>query len=466
MVWRRWFYRLFFIFAGLIALHVLITTGLLSMRGEGGSGNSTSVWQIWLLGGASIAAGGVVMWFVLRRMMQPLVELSRHVRSLSGAEPLAATGMIDRDDLGALAGVFDRMQRDLADRREQMEDHAERLQTVLTSMAEGVLAVGPDKSILLANDAARQLLEFATPNSQGRSLLAVTRARAVYDAVSQALSGAEPVVKEFDAPGPIRRKLQLSATRLPGEPCPGVVVVLHDMTELRRLESLRRELVTNVSHELKTPLAAIKGYAETLRLGAINDHEHNLHFVRRIEEQADRLHKMILDILQIARVESGQESFDFCAVPVAELFQRCADQFAVAAAVKQIRLAVEPPLQPLSLYADEEGVQTIISNLVDNAIKYTPQGGRVTVQASPQDSLVVLEVADTGVGIAEQHLERIFERFYRVDKARSSELGSTGLGLSIVKHLAQAFGGNVSVESEPGRGSTFRVELPRADLPT
>ena len=118
MVWRRWFYRLFFIFAGLIALHVLITTGLLSMRGEGGSGNSTSVWQIWLLGGASIAAGGVVMWFVLRRMMQPLVELSRHVRSLSGAEPLAATGMIDRDDLGALAGVFDRMQRDLADRRE------------------------------------------------------------------------------------------------------------------------------------------------------------------------------------------------------------------------------------------------------------------------------------------------------------------------------------------------------------
>jgi two-component system phosphate regulon sensor histidine kinase PhoR len=232
------------------------------------------------------------------------------------------------------------------------------------------------------------------------------------------------------------------------------------MTELRRLESLRRELVANVSHELKTPLAAIKGYAETLRLGAINDQDHNLHFVRRIEEQADRLHKMILDILQIARVESGQESFEFCDVSVTDLLRQCADQFGAAAAVKQIELAIDSPSEPLTVYADHEGVQTILSNLIDNAIKYTPAGSRVAVQARQCGSLIVLEVADTGVGIPEQHLDRIFERFYRVDKARSSELGSTGLGLSIVKHLAQAFGGSVSVESQPGRGSTFRVELP------
>jgi two-component system phosphate regulon sensor histidine kinase PhoR len=213
---------------------------------------------------------------------------------------------------------------------------------------------------------------------------------------------------------------------------------------------------------LKTPLAAIKGYAETLRLGAINDQEHNLHFVSRIEEQADRLHKMILDMLQIARVESGQESFDLDDVSVGQLLQRCSDQFAAVAAAKQIELAIESPDQPLFIYADEEGAQTILSNLVDNAIKYTPSGGRVVVHASQRDYFVVLEVADTGVGIPEQHLERIFERFYRVDKARSSELGSTGLGLSIVKHLAQAFGGNVSVQSRPGVGSKFRVELPPA----
>src|SRR5262249_13600007 len=157
------------------------------------------------------------------------------------------------------------------------------------------------------------------------------------------------------------------------------------------------------------------------------------------EEQADRLHKMILDILQIARVESGQESFEFCDVSVTDLLQRCSDQFAASAAAKQIQLAIESPREPISIHADDEGAQTILSNLVDNAIKYPPPGGRVVVRAKPRDHFVVLEVADTGVGIPNQHLDRIFERFYRVDKARSSELGSTGLGLSIVKHLAQAF---------------------------
>jgi two-component system phosphate regulon sensor histidine kinase PhoR len=453
----QWFYRLFFLFAGLIVVHVLMTTALLS---AGGASGVQRLWPLWLLASLSIAIGGGVTWFAVRRMLKPLADLSRHVRSLSGVAVNPSVPLGNNDELGALIGAFDRMQRDLAERRDQVEDHAEQLQTVLSSMAEGVLAVGQDKSIVIANDAARQLLDFATPDAQGRSLLAVTRARPVHEAITQALASNSPIIQEFDSPGPTRRKLALRATRLPGDPCPGVVVVLHDMTELRRLESLRRELVANVSHELKTPLAAIKGYAETLRLGAINDQEHNLHFVRRIEEQADRLHKMILDILQIARVESGQESFEFCDISVTELLQQCSDQFTANAAAKQIELAIEFPHQPLSIYADEEGVQTILSNLVDNAIKHTPQGGRVAVKASQRDHFVLLEVIDTGVGIPQQHLERIFERFYRVDKARSSELGSTGLGLSIVKHLAQAFSGNISVESEPGRGSTFRVELP------
>jgi two-component system phosphate regulon sensor histidine kinase PhoR len=458
----QWFYRLFAILAGLIVVQVAVTTILLSAQAGTNPNSSLPLWQLWLLGTVSIALGGVITWFAVKRMMQPLVELSQYVRAVGGTDTSPSTAIAHRDELGALAGVFDRMQRDLAERRDQMEDHAERLQTVLSSMAEGVLAVGPDKLILLANEAARQLLDFATPDSHGRSLLAVTRARPVYDVIAQALASPAPVMKEFDAPGPIRRKLALRATRLPGDPCPGVVVVLHDMTELRRLESLRRELVANVSHELKTPLAAIKGYAETLRLGAINDQDHNLHFVRRIEEQADRLHKMILDILQLARVESGQESFEYRDVSVANLLQQCSEQFAAASVAKQVELSIQPPPPSLSIYADEEGVQTILSNLVDNAIKYTSSGGRVSVGASEQDSFVALEVADTGVGIPEQHLERVFERFYRVDKARSSELGSTGLGLSIVKHLTQAFGGNVSVISQAGRGSTFRVELPRS----
>jgi len=192
-----------------------------------------------------------------------------------------------------------------------------------------------------------------------------------------------------------------------------------------------------------------------------HDQEHNLHFVRRIEEQADRLHELILDILQIARVESGQESFELTDVPVGEVLDECGEQFAETAAAKRIELRIEPPPRDATIHADEEGLRTILNNLVDNAIKYTPAGGRVTISAAANAAVVTLEVADTGIGIAEKDLARIFERFYRADKARSRELGGTGLGLSIVKHLAHAFGGNVSVESQPQRGSVFRVELPR-----
>jgi two-component system phosphate regulon sensor histidine kinase PhoR len=239
------------------------------------------------------------------------------------------------------------------------------------------------------------------------------------------------------------------------------MLVVHDLSELRRLENLRRELVANVSHELKTPLAAIKAYAETLRLGAVNDPDNNLAFVRRIEEQADRLHELILDILQIARLEQGQETFDIGPVPLAGVVDDACHQFADAAAAKQIELQSELA-DGLVAMADEEGVHTILTNLIDNALKYTPSGGRITIRGRSSEGFVVVEVEDTGIGIAPQDQSRIFERFYRVDKARSREIGGTGLGLSIVKHLAQSFGGAVSLTSQPGHGSTFRVELPVA----
>ena len=338
----------------------------------------------------------------MQRIVEPLSQLTRSVRaaSVSDSGPHLAAG--PHDEVGVLAGAFDQLQRDLARRLGEIQQNNQRLETVLSSMAEGVLAVSPDRTILLANEAGRQLLDFATPSPVGRSLLEVTRSRPVHEAAAQAFRTAQPVVTEFDAPGVSRRTLSLRATRLPGEPCPGVMIVLHDMTELRRLENLRRELVANVSHELKTPLSAIKGYAETLRLGAVNDAEHNLHFVHRIEEQADRLHQLILDILQIARVESGQESFELTAVPVAEVIEQCLEPFSEVAAAKQIRLQVETPPVDVMVVADDEGLRTILSNLVDNGLKYTPEGGAVTVRARADETTVTLEVQDTGIGIAEQ----------------------------------------------------------------
>ena len=459
MGFAQWFWRLFLVFAGLIVVHVLAVSLIASAE----LGSAAKAWPFWACGAAAMACGAVAIWFCVQRIVAPLAELTAQARAVSTGDRSALLGLDHRDEVGVLAGAFNQMQRDLDRRLDQIQKNNERLQTVLGSMAEGVLAVGPDHTILLANDAGRQLLDFATPEPLGRPLLEVTRARPVYSAVQKALATTGPVETEFDSPGLLRRTLLLRATRLPGAPCPGVMVVLHDMTELRRLENLRRELVANVSHELKTPLAAIKGYAETLRLGAVHDPEHNVQFVRRIEEQADRLHELILDILQIARIESGQESFELTDVPLAELIEQCCEQFAETAAARKIALAAELPPRELTVWADDEGVRTILSNLVDNAIKYTPEGGAVTVRANSDSDSATLEVADTGIGIAEQDQERVFERFYRADKARTRELGGTGLGLAIVKHLTQAFGGNVSLTSQPGRGSTFRVQLPRTE---
>ncbi len=463
MGFAQWFWRLFLAFAGLIVAHALVVTGILAFRNL--SHDYRAVF-LWTAAGVTIFFGAMAMWYCARRIVEPLSELSRHARAVASPQDQQPAAGGRSDELGEVAAAFSSMRRDLARRVEQIQANNERLQTVLAAMVEGVLAVGPDKTILLANEAGRELLDFVTPQPIGRSLLEVTRARPVYEAVSQALVAPSPVITEFDAPGRERRTLSLRATRLPGDPCPGVMLVLRDLSELRRLENLRRELVANVSHELKTPLAAIKAYAETLRLGAVHDAEHNLTFVHRIEEQADRLHQLILDMLQIARLEQGQETFDIGPVPVAELIEACAHQFADAAAARRIELRTEPPPDDVAALADEEGLRTILNNLVDNAVKYTPEGGRVTIRGLLAEGTVVLEVQDTGIGIAPDDQARVFERFFRVDKARSRELGGTGLGLSIVKHRAQSFGGLVSLESTPGRGSTFRVQLPVATLAT
>jgi two-component system phosphate regulon sensor histidine kinase PhoR len=454
------FWRLFLLLSTLVVIYAVGLAAIVTYWQPTADGRMPYL-VLWTMAGATIVAGVGLTWWGVQQIVEPLAQLSRSVRAIAAGDderPIASDGS---DEMGVLAAAFNQMQRKLARRLDQVQEHSERLQTVLGSMVEGVLAVTPERTILLANDAGRRMLDFTTAEPVNRPLLEVTRARPVYEAVIQALQAHAPVEHEFDSPGLQRRTLAMRATRLPGEPCPGVMIVLHDVTELRRLENLRRELVANVSHELKTPLAAIKAYAETLRMGAVNDPEHNLNFVHRIEEQAERLHQLILDMLQIARIEAGQEMFNVIDVPILDLLEECADQFADAASGNQIALDVQPCNGSLTARADEEGVRTILNNLVDNAVKYTPAGGRVTVVCSEAGEVVTLEVRDTGIGIAAKDQARVFERFYRVDKARSREIGGTGLGLSIVKHLAHAFGGSVGLESHLGRGTAFRVQLPK-----
>jgi two-component system phosphate regulon sensor histidine kinase PhoR len=223
---------------------------------------------------------------------------------------------------------------------------------------------------------------------------------------------------------------------------------------------MRREFVANVSHELKTPLAAIKAYAETLRLGAIHDRDKNLQFVEQIESQAELLNQQIHSLLQLARVESGQQLWNIETVAINEVCQECVHRFQSEAESRGVTLSFNPHPQPPNAVADRDGVRTILDNLISNALHYTPRDGRVTVATERDGRFVVVTVTDTGIGIAPEHQSRIFERFYRVDRARSRDRGGTGLGLAIVKHLVQAFAGRIEVQSQVGQGSCFTFHLP------
>jgi two-component system phosphate regulon sensor histidine kinase PhoR len=296
----------------------------------------------------------------------------------------------------------------------------------------------------------------------------VIRNHELHEAVTSVLTTSEPQRFELRRAGPPVMCVDIHVQPLPGEPCPGVVLVIHDTTALRRLESIRREFVANVSHELKTPLSSIKAYAETLQNGALSDPVMSKRFLERIEEQTERLTRLIMDMLMLARIESDHQAFEIVSLEVPPIVKKCVDDHRGAAEAKHIALVAQAdgePAQaaaPCRMKADREGLREILDNLLDNAIKYTPEGGRVSVVWRSNGTMAQIAVRDSGIGIKPEDQERIFERFYRVDKARSRELGGTGLGLSIVKHLAQSMNGTVAVESEVGKGSTFTVELPVA----
>jgi two-component system phosphate regulon sensor histidine kinase PhoR len=417
-------------------------------------------WYLWTL--ASIVGFIALVSTLLAsgRVMRPLSHLKEAAESVAAGNYNQKIPVDGNDEVGQLAQAVNRMRRALVKQLTELQQNSLRLETVLSSMVEGVLAVDADHRVLLANAAAKSMLLIETREIVGRPLLEVTRNRSVREALEKAFQRDDPYESEFETSGINRRYLALRAARLAGDPCPGAVAVLYDITDLRQLENIRREFVANVSHELKTPLASIKAYAETLRMGAIHDQEHNIPFLERIEEQADRLHQLIQDLLQLARVESGKEAFEIRDVSLGNLIDQCEPVYYGRAQAKNLELQIDPAAGPVIARADVSGLTTILDNLVANAIQYTPAGGLVTIRYRADDGRAVLEVEDTGVGIAPRDQARIFERFYRVDKARSRELGGTGLGLAIVKHLTQAFGGEVSVSSEPGTGSTFQVRLP------
>jgi len=322
--------------------------------------------------------------------------------------------------------------------------------------------------VRFANRSAKALLDAAPETLEGRPLPQVVRDPSVLTLVRQALERAEPSEAEVVLASGPRRLLHVHvAPVIDGGAAPGAILLARDVSAIRRLERMRSDFVANVSHELRTPIAAITGAAETLAGGALSDAEAAPRFVETIERHADRLKALVDDLLTLSRLESAPDTVERVPFDVGSTLRQACEALVARAREAGLTLAVEAP-SPLRVRGDPEAMRRVVDNLVVNAITYTPAGGSVRVTGVAEGAQAVLTVADTGIGIAREHLERVFERFYRVDKARSREKGGTGLGLAIVKHGVHLHGGTVDVRSRVGVGTEFvvRVPLDRAEPPS
>ena len=412
-----------------------------------------------------LAAAGIFVITVVVSFTFSLLFSSRINRVRRFAERAAAGDFTPPqraaagDELADLADAVGGMVAQLGQTIHTLTDERNRSAAILGSMVEGVAVVGGDERILYCNQAFEQILELPQGSSQGKKLVEGLRQADLVTAVRQVLPGGDEVTGEVEVGTVRRRSFSVTAAPVRAAEASSAVLVLHDITELRRLERVRRDFVANVSHEFKTPLTAIQGFAETLLGGALDDKANRKRFVEIIREHARRLARLTDDLLKLSRIEAGRLDLESRPVSVTGLVNGCVETARLKAESRGLRIAVELPEGLPPVRGDAVQLDEVLQNLIDNALQYTPSGGRIDVTAYSNGHEVIFTVADTGIGIPESDLERIFERFYRVDAARSREAGGTGLGLSIARHIVDAHGGRIWVESAVGQGSRFRFSI-------
>ncbi|MBW5449129.1 HAMP domain-containing protein [Cohnella sp. CFH 77786] len=412
------------------------------------------------------ALAAAVSYRVALGVTRPLERMTSAAERMSNMDYAIRVPEGGRDEIGALARALNLMAENLQVQLELIRRNGERLQDVLDNMTSGVVMVGDDGRVTLYNRQAETLLGGAARERVGRPFTDIKQHYELVGLIRTGLETREPLYQELQVYYPEERLLQLSLVpmTLSGEGLPGLLVVLQDVTAIRRLENMRSEFVANVSHELKTPVAAVKGFAETLLAGAMNDPETARSFLTIIQEESERLNRLIGDILELSKIESRRSPLQYSPVDFAAFLSRLNELIGPEAAKKNITLDLRTE-EGLYLEADEDRLGQIMLNLLQNGINYTPEGGRVKVRAETFETeegneRVRITVSDTGIGIPKKDIPRIFERFYRVDKARSRSSGGTGLGLSIVKHLVELHHGTIRVESTVGVGTHFLIELP------
>ncbi len=405
---------------------------------------------------AALALVALVSWWLTRALFQPLGELLAAADRMGRGDYGASFRIPEQRELARLGTALQRMARHAGEQIRAVEAERDHLQATVAGMTEGVLVTDARGKVRLLNPAFCGI--FGVPaNAAPTDVLDLAREPRLVDLIQQVLADGAGRSLHLERMEPVRRTLALAGSALGTHD--GAVVVVRDITESEQLNRMRRDFVANVSHELRTPLAAIQGYAETLSDGAIDEHETALRFSQRIVDQCRRLAALLADLLTLSRLEGKEALESLEPVDLRATANEAIELVAGQAAAKPVTVELVPGPSPV-VRGDPEGLFRLLSNLLENAVKYNQPGGRVEIALGLRGDQATIEVRDTGIGIPGSALPRIFERFYRVDKGRAREEGGTGLGLAIVKHVAQAHQGRVEVESELGKGSTFRVLLP------
>ena len=423
-----------------------------------------------VISGALIAAVAALLpgFLFARRIILPLIRMTSAAEKIADGNFRGSLWRGGSDEISKLAKAFDSMSAQLANRMDTITADRNKLLAILGSMLEGVIATDGEERIVHINLAAAEILDTLPSESIGKRIWEVCRITEVIEAVASTLrTGYRQEIEARLINGPSDRVIEMhsSPIRDAAGRISGAVIVLFDATELRKLGTMRQDFITNVSHELKTPLTAIRGIIETLLEDDEMPVDRQRKFIEKLETQSSRLNKLIESLVTLSRAESEELEPQLGPLTVQDPVRQAHDSMLPTAERKGLRLTLDMPEEPLTVRGDDEALRRALDNLIDNAIKFTDPGGSVGIRVFSLGGDAIIEVSDTGIGMEPRELDRIFERFYRVDKARSRQSGGYGIGLSIVKRTAIAFGGEVTVASLPGKGSTFRIRLPLTSEP-
>ncbi len=413
---------------------------------------------LFLLSGSILLIVGLITLYYALRKNNPLTRLTQAVENLNNGAPKDIELSSRTDEIGALANAFFALTDRLNDQIDELRNEQAKLNAILSNMSDGAILVDEDGTVSLINPAARHLFKFFDSLKSGEfTLIEICRQHEVIDLWENCKSSGQQRSITIETPSD-REYIQVIGTDL-SRLLPGATLLLfQNLTTLRKLETVRRDFVSNVSHELRTPLASLKALTETLQSGAKNDPPAAERFLSQMDEEIDNLTQMVQELLELSKIESGKVPLMKQAIAPIELAYPAIKRMELQAERAKINLTNACPEDLPKIEADPARMQQVLVNLIHNAIKFTPPNGQITISAEVRDQFVIFCVKDTGVGIPDEDLDRIFERFYKADRARSS--GGTGLGLSISRHLVEAHQGKIWVESEQGKGSSFFFSLP------